>query len=306
MSGVPTIQLNELAQAAQAFYLDRQANGCTAATLIWYRKYVGALVVWLTAHNITTLAAVKAAHLRAYLVDLQDRGLADRTRHHHASAARTFFNFAVAEELLTTSPMQRLKMPRLAKKLLTPFSADEVRALLDACYTDRDKAIILVLLDTGLRASEFVALNIGDLDGATGALTVHRGKGNKARIVYVGLRAHKALLKYLMGRDDTGATAPMWVAQGTGARFKAWGLRRQLLRLGQRAGVDCSPHAFRRTFAIESLRANMNIYVLAKLMGHSDIAVLRPYLKFVETDIEAAHKAHGAVDSLLANPKKGR
>jgi integrase/recombinase XerD len=303
MSSVPTIQLNELAQLAQAFYLDRQANGCTAATLVWYRKYVGALVAWLTAHNVTALDRVTPTHLRAFLVELQDRGLADRTRHHHASAARTFCNFAVAEGLLTVSPMLRVKMPRVGKDLLTPLSADQVRDLLDACYTDRDKAIILCLLDTGLRASEFVALNIGDLDGATGALTVHRGKGNKGRVVYVGLRAHKALIKYLLGRDDTNATAPLWVAHSTGERLRAWGLRRQLWRLGKRAGVECSPHAFRRTFAIESLRAGMNIYALAKLMGHEDISVLRRYLRLVETDTQTAHKQHGAVDSLLA---KGR
>ena len=61
----------------------------------------------------------------------------------------------------------------------------------------------------------------------------------------------------------------------------------------------CHPHTFRRTFALESLRGGMDIYTLARLMGHEDITVLKPYLALAERDLQAAHKAASPVDRLL-------
>ncbi|MBM3323618.1 site-specific integrase, partial [candidate division WOR-3 bacterium] len=75
-------------------------------------------------------------------------------------------------------------------------------------------------------------------------------------------------------------------------------------RLGQRAGVShCTPHTFRRTFALESLRAGMNLVTLAAIMGHADLAMLRRYLALVEHDLADAHAQHGAVDAMLGKKK---
>ena len=288
-----------MATAAEGFYLDRQANHCTAATLVFYRKYVGALLAWLGEHGITDPAAVTAAHIRAWLVELQGRKLADWTVHHHAAAARAFFNFCVDEELLTVSPMRKVKMPRLSKEIQPAFTPDDVRAILGACATPRDTAMVLCLLDTGCRAAEFVALNVGDVDTPTGTVTVRQGKGRKDRVTFLGSKARKALWRYLRGRSTTPAAA-LWPSEKTGERLTTWGLAILLKRLGTRANVPhCHPHTFRRTFALWSLRAGMDIFSLQKLMGHADLSVLRKYLDQVNEDLEEAHRAHGAVDSML-------
>lgn len=290
---------SQLVRAVQTFYLDREAARCSAATLTWYRKYVGALLDWLTAHDVTQPQAITTELLRAYLVDLQGRDLAPRTIHHHASAARAFLRFLAAEGILTANPMQRVKMPKLPQTILDAFTAADVQAMLDACETERDRAIVLCLLDTGCRAAEFVALNVGDIDHKTGSVQVRSGKGEKGRVVFIGVRAQKAVLRYLLTRTPT-ADAPLWVSEHTGERLTHWGLRLALRRIGERASVTgVAPHRFRRTFALWSLRAGMNIYALQKLMGHADLSVLRRYLALAETDLQAAHKAHGAVDRLL-------
>jgi site-specific recombinase XerD len=205
-AGLNVPNSSQIAQVAQSFYLDREAAGCTAATLHWYRRYVDALVTWLTAHDVTDLAEVQPDHLRTYLVELQARGLADRTRHHYASAARAFFNYAVAEGLLPVSPMQRVKMPRLPKELLDALNVADVQALLDVCDDSvdpvRDKAIVLCLLDTGCRTREFLALNVGDWDSKTGAVHIRLGKGKKERVAFLGLKAHRVLLCYLLTRKQ--------------------------------------------------------------------------------------------------------
>lgn len=300
-------EVTPLEQAAISFYLDREAAHCTPATLVWYRKYVDALVRYLAARGVRELSQVRSDHLRAYLVAMRATGLSERSVHHHAAAARAFLNFAVNEGLLSDSPMRRVTMPRLPKYIPAAFTAEEGNKLLSACETRREYAAVLFLLDTGLRAAEFVALNIGDVDVSTGAVRVLAGKGRKERVVYIGVRTSKAYLRYLAERSDTGRDAPLWVSEKTGSRLTHWGLRQMLERIGERAGVaGVSPHNFRRTFAIWSLRAGMDLVRLAALMGHADLSMLRRYLAVVEKDLRAAHQNHGAVDTMMRSKGRGQ
>ncbi len=286
--------------AAESFFLDRQARRCSPDTLIWYRKYVGALVTWLNAHAITRPEDITPSHLRAFLVELHGKGLSPHSVHHHASAARAFLNFLVAEGLIVQSPMHNVPMPKLPSRILPSFTPKEAQELLKACKSNRDRAIILFLLDTGCRAGEFVGLDVGDVDVRTGTVRIQGGKGGRDRIVFIGAKARRALIHYLMERGNPAPEAPLWISQKTGRRLTHWGLRLMLRRIGKRANVaHCSPHTFRRTFAIWSLRSGMNIYVLQRLMGHSDLTVLRRYLEIVERDLADAHRRFGAVDNML-------
>ena len=97
--------------------------------------------------------------------------------------------------------MRAVRMPKLPKDVLDPFGTGDVAALLDACEFERDTAIVLTLLDSGIRASELLALDVGDLDAKTGALRVRVGKGRKTRITFVGSQTRKAIARYLASRD---------------------------------------------------------------------------------------------------------
>ena len=105
--------------------------------------------------------------------------------------------------------------------------------------------------------------------------------------------------KYLKGRPRRTAHEPLWITD-EGAYLTTSALRQLLERLAHRAGLtDVHPHKFRRTFALWSLRAGMNIYCLQRIMGHSDLKILQRYLALVEADLEKQHREHGAVDSML-------
>ena len=92
----------------------------------------------------------------------------------------------------------------------------------------------------------------------------------------------------------------MWVRLTSGERLTQNGLLQILHRLGERAGVEhCHPHTFRRTFAKLSLKAGMDVYTLAELMGHADLTLLQQYLALDEDDLLAAHRAHSPVDTFL-------
>jgi integrase/recombinase XerD len=118
--------------------------------------------------------------------------------------------------------------------------------------------MLLVLTDTGLRASEFCTLNVGDLNNLTGEVKINRGKGRKDRTVFIGPRTRRELARYLAERDDVTPAAPLWIKLHTGQRITYSGLRYILRKAAKRARVSgVSPHALRRTFAINSLRSGM-------------------------------------------------
>lgn len=287
--------------AFDLFYLEAQSRRYTASTLAFYQRRLGPFIRWCHAQDVCHLKQLTPSHIRLYLVALQKRNLASHSQHAAARAIKTFLRFCVEEGLLEASPMSKVKMPRLEKKILEAFTADDIKKLLAACESEREKAIVFCLLDTGARAHEFINLTGGDIDVQTGIVFIEKGKGQKERITYLGAKARKQLLRYYMRRGVPGAKEPVWLSEKRqGVALGQSGLMQLVRELGQRAGVSpCTCHTFRRTFALTCLRNGMNVYVLAKLMGHSDISVLRQYLALVEDDLRAAHQKYGPADKLL-------
>lgn len=302
---MPTSQrTTALEQAATAFLLDKEIAGCTPSTLTWYRDYLTRLVTWLLAQDVTTPAGITLDSLRAYIAAVQGRGFAPKTVHHYAAVAKIFGKWLAAEELVTSDPAARLPWPKVPRKVLPSLAPADVQKLLTACECERDAALLLFMLDTGTRCAETIAVNIGDVDTRTGAVVIAKGKGQKGRVVYIGARARKALLKYLLTREHARADAALWTSFTSGERLGRWGLMGIFKRLQIATGVKVSPHMLRRTFAIASLRAGMDVARVAALLGHSDLAAVQGYLAIAQEDLATAHREHGAVDTMLA--KKGR
>jgi len=117
--------------AFRAFLLSRRAARCTPKTLEHYQYTVGGFVQWLGELDVATVQEITASHIRTYLVSLQDRGLKDTTQHAHARGIKAWLNWLVREGDLEESPMRNVAMPRLEKRVPAPFTAEDVRALLD-------------------------------------------------------------------------------------------------------------------------------------------------------------------------------
>jgi integrase/recombinase XerD len=289
-----------LADAYEAWTLDLQARRCTPATLTHYREFLLPFVRWLEHQQLETIAQITPTHLRRFLTDLQARNLAGYTILGYYRDIRAWLRFCVAEGWLAESPAARVRPPKLDKTLLPAFTEDEVRWLLGGCEIARDRALVLFLLDTGVRAKELVNLQGDDLDMREGSARIRSGKGRKDRVVYLGAQTRKALLRYYAEVGKPAAGEPLWPSLHSGDPLTTSGLRQLLRRLGRRARVpNVHPHTFRRTFALWSLRAGMNIYALQRLMGHEDLTVLRRYLALVEEDLRDAHARAGTVDNML-------
>lgn len=188
-----------------------------------------------------------------------------------------------------------MKAPRLAVQPLEGVTLETVKTLAKGA-SDRDTAILYALLDTGARAREFLSIDLSDVNQATGEILIRSGKGRKPRFVYLGRQSRKALRRYLKHIQDTHPA--LWVTRD-GDRLEYAGLRSLLTRRAKKAGIQPPAlHDFRRGFALSMLRAGVDIYTLAKLMGHADITVLSRYLKLTDQDAARAHRQHSPIDNL--------
>lgn len=284
--------------AVNNFIIDRKANRCTLRTLEHYKTRLGGFSRFLTSQEIHHISEIAPTHIRLYYIYLQEKDLSSHTVHTCARAIRAFLNFCVKEELLDKSPMTKVALPQRDKLQPNYLTAAEVTKLIKACETERETTVVLMLLDTGLRATELVSLNGGDIDHTTGAVKVHQGKGRKDRIVFIGNRTRKQLFRYYrkVGKPDEGE--PLFPSEKTGERLTRWGLRQLLNRIGKRCNVMVSPHKMRRTFATWVWKSGIDVHTLRDLMGHSDLSTLPAYLGIDADDLRRAHDKHGPVDNL--------
>ena len=137
------------------------------------------------------------------------------------------------------------------------------------------------------------------MDLATGTVRVRHGKGGKGRVTFLGKKAMRMLKKYLEDRQGISEDEPLWISTHD-QRMAYGGLRSLVRRRAKAAGVPAPTlHSFRRAFAINSLRNGADVYSLQRLMGHSDLTMLRRYLKQTEGDLHEAHRKAGPVDNML-------
>lgn len=255
----------------------------------------GKFIKYLGENGITGPEGTTARYIRAYLSTLVERGLSDSYIHGYARAIRTLIRFWHSEKYIP-EPIT-FQMPMIAKKRLPVLSAEEVRQVISACHTPRDKALVLVLTDSGLRRAELCALNWRDVDIPSGLVRVVSGKGGKARSVVIGVKTRRALLAYRREINPSDNEPHFQTKKGN--RLTHNGLRSALLRIGSRVDVHVTPHALRRTFTTLSLRAGMNLIQLQAMLGHSSLEMTRRYIQMLDDDLLAEHKVHGPVDSFL-------
>src|SRR3990172_4348490 len=139
----------DLRAALEDFYLSRQAQRRTPATMKHYQYTAGGFVAWLQSRQLRLPSEVRPSHPRAWLAEIAEKGVKDTTLHAKARGAKTLLKFWHSEGYLR-SPID-LKLPRLDQKELPSLTIDELRRVIKACSTPRDRALVLLLADSGIR-----------------------------------------------------------------------------------------------------------------------------------------------------------
>ena len=224
---------------------------------------------WALDHHVPLTRASHEA-VASYLAE-QLTAVAQVTARSRLHALRSFFAFCQAQGWRRDDPTAgiRIKLPHCQPK--RPFTIEELRRLLAACWTDRDRAIVLVLAATGVRVSELLRMEAQDVDWEEGTVLI-RGKGRKERLVAFGTTALRALGYYVNGHQGR-----LWLTR-RGDPMKRVRVRDMLREAGKRAGVaPVGSHRFRTTFANSFLQAGGDLGALQVLMGHSTISMTAHY-----------------------------
>ncbi len=290
--------------AYDLFMLDCEARRLTTDTLRYYEDRLTAFIRWTETQSVQRVHELTPHHIKAYMIQMQRRNLAGYTLLAAYRAIRRFNNFFIEEGWIAENPMRKLKPPQVDREVRRVFTVAEVQTILVTCQTSRERALVLFLVDTGLRLAEVAALNQQDIDIKLGTVRVVMGKRRKGRVAFMGKRTRKAILRYYLDQwndaKGAGSHTPVWVSQQTHERLTKTGIAQILKRLGRRADVPkVTAHAFRRTHATFALRAGVPVPVLQKTMGHEDLPTLMYYLGLTEDDLRDAHSRFGAVDSIL-------
>jgi len=224
----------------------------------------------------------------------------------------TLFSYLVEQGVCEESPMDSIRPPAHRPDQIVPFTPEQADALLQAArrgpHPRRDEAIVLFLLDTGVRASEVCDLTVGDTDMQARNCRV-LGKGNKHRMVWFGMETRKALWRYLQ-EDPRESPAPLFRSDSgirAGQSLTRSGLLQFAERLGKAAGVDdCHPHRFRHTFAVEFLRNGGNTFTLQQLLGHTSLTMTMRYVALAQADLENQHRQYSPVQGMTRRTSRQR
>ena len=301
---------DEMALAIEGFLHSRKAMNCSPNTIVYYKNRFLAFTRFLQAHNLTLAPwEVTPRIIRDFLTE-QAEEKSPSTAHHSRLTLSAFFNDLLRDGVVESNPLATVERVRQRSTVIETFTQEHITALLATCGNDfpgvRDKAIMLLLLDSGLRASELCGLKLADIDWNGQTLRV-LGKGNKERIVPFGMTAKQALLNYQARRGNL-PTLSLFVTVYTVA-LNRYRLREIIIDRTTRAkisGIRCSPHTFRHTCAVMYLRNGGDVFSLQKLLGHTDLTMTRRYAELSQQDVIQKHRQFSPGDALPQQQTGGR
>lgn len=299
--------------AVQMYWMEKRRNvsDCTVADYtVTFRRF-GEFV------KGKEIEAVTANDVRKFLTHIErEYDLGKKTVCNAWVALSSFWTWAKGELEIEHVIHGKIERPQFRKPQIEAYTEDEARAMLAACEFAagwntkagkatksrkpdalRDVAVIFVLLDSGVRASELTEFKVQDYAENQGRLMVEHGKGDKSRVVFLGQKARRALRAYLKTRPGAKLGQPLFVTR-SGEALGRSELLHMIQRTAKRAGVvKANVHKFRHTFAINFLRNGGGVLQLQELLGHEKLDTVRIYVKLAEIDLAGAQRQASPADN---------
>ena len=248
-----------------------------------YRADLQRFVAYCNRSHVRNWRAVDSQHVRMFAAAEFRQGSSPRTIQRRLSALRSFCNFLLREKALEANPAVGVQAPKARKRLPETMDVDLMTRLLefrtDTQLGVRDKAIMELFYSSGLRLSELVGLNLGDVDRGDRTVRV-LGKGRKTRIVPVGKHALDALGRWLKERATLAATGEQALFVGArGERLGARAIQKRVAGWARQQGLGrhVHPHLFRHSFATHLLESSQDLRGVQELLGHANISTTQVY-----------------------------
>ena len=312
--------------AVDGFMMDIRSDGFSDGTVRLYDFNLKILERFLGNPDVNKVTDANLKDFFRYMREVyhiekghEDKPLSGATLRNHWKSIRSLFAWCEEEGYVKNRPDVKIKMPGNNPKVIMPLNEDEVKALLKNAEMSRmadtktrnpymfkrhtgvrDVALLILLLDTGIRAGEASRLNVGDINLDSAEVYIrpfgNSGVKTKSRVIPLGKATMRVLWKYRLTLENKEPDDPFFVA-GTGRRMGRSGMLQLIKSLGDKAGVkNCHPHRLRHTFAVEYLRNGGDIFTLKKILGHSTLQMVENYLQLAQTDTTSAHRKASPAD----------
>jgi len=325
-------------RALDAYIQDQVGGNRSPKTIEWHQTALGLFVTYLAeTEEITLVTDIDAIHITGWFAQMRTavgghgKVRSDRTIQTYARSVRAFCHWLVRRRFIVLNPFDEVIFPKVGRPLIKTLSDEEFEKLLWACAPPneqsplaeraavRNRAILWVLYDTGIRVSELCGLRLGNVDRKQGVLTVW-GKGSKERRIAMGQNCQRNLFYYLDHHRPQEAELEEWGSRGDDHLFFSEtrlpltknGMSLLFQRLKKRAGITgkrVSPHILRHTFALRYLINGGDPFSLQELLGHEDMATVKIYMRMNDETLQDQKRKFSPGDHLsehLPGPRQTR
>ena len=289
------------------YQLHNRSEAKSESTLDWYERVVGRLIEWLRAEGeLVPIGELSEDVLRLhviYLSKFRSRGkeLSRSTLNTYVRGMRDFLRWAYLEGFTEHQLLERFRPPRVPSVIVDTLEDDEIHRLVAAVSkSPRNHAIVMLLLDTGIRLSELVGLQLEDVNFEVGSVKVF-GKGSKERIVPFGNKTHKVLREYILfHRPPVAGERGLFISRRARSIRKS-GLQSLFRRLRTVTKIErLHVHLLRHTYATNFLRANGSSLLLKQNLGHSTMAMVDHYAHLASQRAVDVSRLFSPMDRLKA------
>jgi site-specific recombinase XerD len=301
----------------EGFELRNRSLNRSAATIRWHSDNLRDFLGFLRCKkHPLRVDEIKPKVIRAYVIHLQskkrytghpltpvqEQRLSPQTVRARVRTLKAFFAWLQRDGYTEGNVMKNIESPQVPQRLITVLSQEEVERVLSAVNPRtslgcRDLAIMMSLLDTGIRCAELTGLKLGDVHIGRGYLKV-TGKGSRERLVPLGTTARKTLMEYVRSYRPASTSENVFLTE-KGEPVTVGGIQLMIKRLGRRCGVPrLHAHLCRHTFATNYLMNGGDIFTLQQILGHSSLEMVRRYVNLSSEYVIGQHNRFSPLDTM--------
>ena len=276
-------------------YLQKERRG-SDHTIRCYKSDLNQMQRYMVeAYEVGDLTSIESEWIRSWVVELVKAGKSPRTIHRKVSVYRTFVKYARRQGFMTTNPAESVVLPKVEKRMpeVVPEYAMNQLFAEEVFETDwkgrRDRSMMALLYETGIRMSELIGLKVEDVNGARKELRVY-GKGRKERVLPLLPSTLESIMQHVMDRPVGGDD--LFVTDAGSSLYPSFVYRRVNHYLGEVSSLQqCSPHVLRHTFATHLLNRGAELAAVKDLLGHASLSSTQVYTQHTTARLKEFHNA---------------
>lgn len=246
-----------------------------------YNRDLKKFFKFLNDYKIKDIKKITKETVRLYFLKQKNNNISNRTLGRYYSSLNSFFIYSIEHEYIDVNPLKFIDYPKYTKKIPEYIYDSQLEKLLNEKTSEnaeielRNKLIIHLLLDTGVRVSELVNIKVHDIDVEERIIKVF-GKGSKERFVFFTSKTKELLINYLIKRKEKAITDNLLINY-KGEKLTERSVQKIIKLVGEKIGLDIHPHLLRHTFATDLLNKGADIRMIQELLGHENLDTTQIY-----------------------------